>query len=82
MLIDPIKSENSSIEGVPLKEVMIDAIVGAGFPKLGFALWAEGKLLAKRSGNQYNEAWTWDRARLAVLDLDALFAIYGREKRL
>lgn len=71
-----------SIEGVPLKEVMIDAICGAGFPNTVFAVWAEGNGLAKQSGNQWNEGWSWDRGRLAILELDALFAIYGRAKRL
>lgn len=71
----------SAIEGVPLKEVMIDAICGAGFSNAKVAMWAQSARLANFTGNQWNEDWTWNRTMLGMLELDALFAVYGRVKR-
>ena len=80
-MLDPLKPENSTIEGVPLKGVMIDAIVGAGFPTGPFADWAIQNQLAY-GRRTISEIPMWDRTRLSILELDALFAIYGRQKRL
>ena len=75
-------TEATTIEGVPIKEAMIDAICGAGFGgKFKLAQWATENRLASFSGNQHNEDWAWDRTMLGMLELDALFAVYGRIKR-
>ena len=68
----------SAIEGVPIKEVMIDAICGAGFTSYALTDWALGMRLATESSDQIA---SWDRTMLGILELDALFAVYGRVKR-
>lgn len=73
--------DGKTIEDVPIKDVMIDAICGAGFPNQQVGMWAQGLSLASFSGNQWNEGWEWNRSALCELELDALFAIYGRLKR-
>ena len=74
-------TQQTTIEGVPIKEVMIDAICGAGITNHSVAAWAVKNGLASFSGNQHNEAWEWHRKMLGMLELDALFAVYGRVKR-
>ncbi len=78
-MFDPINPEHSTIEGVPLKDVIIDAICGAGIsPKV--AEWAAAQGLVD-IGDRWTEDY-WNRDKLKALDLYALFAIYGRQKRL
>ena len=78
-MLDPLHPELSTIEGVPIKEVMIDAICGARFGGQKMVDWAASNGLAD-PGDQWTEP-EWDRDRLDVLSLDALFAVYGRVKR-
>ena len=78
-----IITEATAIEGVPIKEVMIDAICGADLPTAHVSDWALLTGLANYSGNKRNEtlALDWNRTMLGMLELDALFAVYGRVKR-
>ena len=69
-----IITEATAIEGVPIKEVMIDAICGAAC-NTKVLEWAMGQSLARSIGRE------WNRAMLGMLELDALFAVYGRVKR-
>lgn len=71
--------EQRTIEGVPIKDVMIDAICGADC-NLQILNWAKGLGLAIDGDRPIGKEW--DRAALGMLELDALFAIYGRQKRL
>lgn len=58
------------------RQLLIDAIVGRGFPSMAVASRFEDDGLAKFSGNQWSEAWSWDRARLSSLSADQLESIY------
>ncbi len=78
-MLDPLKPENSTIEGVPFKEVMIDAICGAN-TSLQMLNWARDVGLAIDSDRPIGKEW--DRLALGALEMDALFAVYGRQKLL
>ena len=58
------------------KAILIDAIVGAGFPSIDFATKASSVGLAHFSGNQYNESWDWHREMLEQADIDDLHDLY------
>lgn len=68
------------------KEVLIDAIVGVGFPSINVAMKAVKAELARFTGNQHNESWEWRRDMLAQAHIDDLHDLYltlrggGREK--
>jgi hypothetical protein len=65
------------------KELLIDAIVGAGFPTMEFAIQMEKSGLARFSGNQWNEDWEWRRDALNKLDNNFLLEmIYAKIKEL
>ena len=58
------------------KEILIDAIVGAGFPSIDVAMKAVKAELAYFSGNQHNESWDWHREMLEQADTDDLHDLY------
>ena len=63
-----------------MKELLIDAIVGAGFPSSKFADKAEKAGLAIFTGSQWNERWGWNRQALAEESEEALQALYAKIK--
>lgn len=58
--------------------VLVHAICGAGFGKGGYATPIEmtERGLAKFTGNQWNEDWSWDAAALGKQPDDVLLSIY------
>lgn len=68
------------------KAILIDAIVGAGFPSIDVAMKAVKAELARFTGNQHNESWAWRCDMLAQAHIDDLHDLYltlrggGREK--
>ena len=61
------------------KELITDAIVGAGVPwDKSEALTALG--LAKFTGDQWNPSWRWVRDELSKLSEDELWALYAECK--
>ena len=63
-----------------MKEMLVDAIVGAGFPSSRFADKAEKLGLAIFTGSQWNERWEWNRKALAACTEDELQALYAKIK--
>ena len=63
-----------------MKELLVDAIVGAGFPSNRFADKAEKAGLAIFTGSQWNERWGWDQKALAACTEDELQALYAKIK--
>jgi hypothetical protein len=63
-----------------LKELVIDAIIGAGFPSTQVADGATQAGLARWTGNQWNESWCWKREQLEVEPLADLQELYGKLK--
>lgn len=57
--------------------LFVDAIVGVGFPgPYEVAERATRGGLARFTGNQHNEEWTWDRPALESLALETLQTLY------
>jgi hypothetical protein len=56
--------------------LLVDAIVGRGFPTMVQADRFTRDGLARFTGNQHNDAWTWDRERLEFLPVEKLETIY------
>ena len=62
---------------IPLTEMLLDAIVGAGFPDDAFGLRCVAHGVARFTGNQHNEDFTWDRDALrASMPEDELQLLY------
>lgn len=61
----------------PFKFILIDAIIGRGFPTMVFADKMEKAGLARWTGDQHNPEWEWDRGKLKALNLDELDEIYA-----
>ena len=59
-----------------MKTLVIDAIVGVGFPTLTLALSAEKSHMATYIGGQFNAKHQWNRAKLEELTLETLKTIY------
>ena len=59
-----------------MKTLVIDAIVGVGFPTLTLALSAEKSHMATYIGGQFNAKHQWNRAKLEELPLETLKTIY------
>lgn len=59
-----------------MKTLVIDAIVGVGFPTLTLALSAEKSQMATYIGGQFNAKHQWNRAKLEELPLETLKTIY------
>jgi len=64
------------------KEMLIDAIVGAGFPSVEFAELATKRELAHFSGNQWNADWEWSRKALSDICSVELLALYTTIKEI
>lgn len=58
------------------KQLVIDAIVGVGFPSVVLAQECERVGLARFSGDQWNPQWEWLRDRLAAVAVDKLQELY------
>ena len=65
-----------------MKELLIDAIRGAGFPSFDFADEAVKAGKAEFTGNQWNDKWEWNRKALARGTEDELRALYSKIKEL
>ncbi len=63
-----------------MKELLIDAICGAGFPSFGFADEAVKAGKAEFTGNQWNDKWEWDREALARGTENELRTLYNKIK--
>lgn len=60
----------------PFKELIIDALCGAGFNSQSQALRYEMRGLAFQTGNQHNERWQWNREALAQISTEGLQEMY------
>ena len=60
----------------PYKEMLIDAIVGAGFGSIEAAMLAERRGHASYTGNQYNPEWQWNREALRQFSDQGLQELY------
>jgi hypothetical protein len=56
--------------------LFVDAIFGVGFPNVETAITACEQKLAKFTGNDVMDAWTWDRAALESLTTETLQGLY------
>lgn len=63
-------------EGFAFKTLLVDAIVGVGFPTLLLASVCEDAGLAVFVGNQHNPAWEWKRNALARNPTEKLQGLY------
>ncbi len=61
---------------IDLTELIIDAIVGVGFPSCILAAECEKLGLATFTGNQHNPDWAWNREALNSVDEDKLQELY------
>ena len=59
-----------------MKTLVIDAIVGVGFPSVVLAGECERVGLAKFNGDQWNPGWVWLRDRLEAVELESLQELY------
>lgn len=66
-----------------MKTLLIDAIVGVGFPAVTLALECEKVGMARFTGNQYNPSWEWNRLALYKCSEEQLQELYQgvREER-
>lgn len=63
------------------REMLIDAIMGAQYSMESFHHMTQAGL-AKFTGNQWNEAWSKDRAAISLLTDEQLVGLYShREPR-
>jgi len=75
--------EDTTLGGVPIKDVLIDALRGYGFgSNMEFADRMVKKGLARFSGNQWNEDWQWETDQLVKLEIKDLVALYSIAKNL
>ena len=61
-------------------ELLIDGLVGVGFKSIAYAEQAVAAGYAKFTGNQHNESWQWDRARLEKTSEAEALALYINAK--
>ncbi len=64
----------------PYKEMLIDAIVGAGFVSLEHGMLAERMGHATYTGNQHNPDFQWNRVALRQLSDEGLQEMYQKTK--
>ena len=62
------------------KVILVDAVMGAGFPSMDFADEMTKRGLARFTGNQWNEEWRWNRDSLEKLSDIGLLTLYNRIK--
>lgn len=68
--------------GIPIKDVLIDALCGAGFGgSMDFADRMTKLGLARSTGNQWNEEWKWDHDALRKKGEEELLNIYAIVKK-
>ncbi len=60
----------------PFKELVIDAICGAGFANQEMAMRYERQGFANFNGNQLKTGWIWNRESLGQLSTPGLQEIY------
>ena len=58
------------------KAILIDAIIGRGFPTFELALQMEKEGFAEATGNQWNPDFSWIRKSLEALDVVSLVSLY------
>ena len=58
------------------KQLVVDAIMGIGFPSVVMAQECERVGLAQFSGDQWNPDWQWIRTRVEAIELDKLQELY------
>ncbi len=58
------------------KEILIDAIKGAGFKSMSFACEMEKRGFAFFNGNQWNESWAWNTDHLMQMEITELQDLY------
>lgn len=59
-----------------MKTLVIDAIVGIGFPSILLADECRKAGLAEFTGNQWNEKYEWRRDQLEKVELEKLQELY------
>lgn len=59
-----------------MKTLVIDAIVGIGFPSVLLADECRKAGLAEFTGNQWNEKYEWRRDQLEKIELEKLQELY------
>lgn len=64
----------------PFKEMLIDAIVGAGFVSMAHGMMAEKLGHAKYNGDQHNPDWRWNPSALRLLSDEGLQEMYQKTK--
>lgn len=60
----------------PFKELIIDALCGAGFNSFEQSAKYERSGYASFTGNQHNPRWEWNRPALAQVSVDGLQQMY------
>jgi len=78
------EQEHTALEESPfsvtLVDLLVDAIVGVGFPTIAIGVVAEKEHMAYFAGNQHGENWRWRREKLETLSEDKLQALYHNLK--
>jgi hypothetical protein len=79
--VQPITPGNPKVATVDMtqgqfKELVVFAVVGAGFHSMDFALWAASKGLASHTGDQHNESFEWIPEKLGELTIESLLSIF------
>jgi len=59
-----------------MKQLLIDAIVGADFPTIEIAVQAQKAGLARYTGTQHSESWAWIRSKLDEQTEEFLQTLY------
>ena len=65
---------------ITMVDLLVDAVVGVGFPTLAIAIVAEREGMATFNGNQHNESWRWNRDKLCRVSEEKLQALYHNLK--
>lgn len=65
----------------PFKEMVIDAICGAGFSSRNQAVQFGCKRLGRLDGDDVHGKWMWDRGQLIHMDVSALQELYELVKK-
>lgn len=58
------------------RQLLVDAIVGVGFPSIGFAQHCEALGVASFSGDQQSPSWAWNVSALKGFGATELTALY------
>ena len=81
-MIEIASLDGVTVAGVPIKDVLLDALRGHGFSSVEFADRMVKKGLARFSGNQWNEDWRLETDQLIKLETKDLVALYSIAKNL